>query len=101
MGLSAPTGPDLGLGEGDFSGADSIMKAAKLGPYTPDFNKKSKSTIAQDGSYDQASPGWATSDRATDADEPRSPVTPATDPDSPLLTRIRSMLGGLDLFAGE
>jgi hypothetical protein len=88
MGLTKPEGPDLGLDSGsqqEIIDASGVQKA---------YEK-----------YDNSNQGLSADEamRASDADLPHPPSTgnPATNPDHPLLTRLRSKMGGLDLFAGE
>jgi hypothetical protein len=78
-GPGSPEGPHLGLYGGS---QDEIIDASGVMR-----------------NYDKMDASKA--ERMSDADPERPPVTPATDPDSPLLTRIRSKLGGLDLAAAE
>jgi hypothetical protein len=80
--LGVPAGPLSSHGEA----FDEVAAAAKLGPYAPD--SKASSSKAESMS---------------DADPERPTVTPLTDENAPLLTRIRSKLGGIgtDYFAGD
>jgi hypothetical protein len=78
-GLSAPgmtAGPDLGI---DSGSAQEIIDASGV-----------------QKAYDKVDTSAA--ERMSDADPERNPVTPATAPDSPLLTRIRAKLSSSDYF---
>ena len=94
--MSTPkiTGPDLGLGEGNFSGASNIIEASGLGkkmPPTRQSNYSRERDYNSDVSLGDHTMDSDTAQACSDADPPRPSSSPA-DLGGPLLSRIRARL---------